>query len=110
MPEARDFGATLAHEIPNPLATNNLSLELMLAERKDDSLKLHTDIIRHSSDRIKELVNELIKRNCPGETQFPNQSLPHLQIHGNKTNRICIMPGGCPMQRTVSLLLQKKDR
>ena len=78
MPEARDFGATLAHEIRNPLATINLSLELMLAERQDDSLKIYIDIIRHSSDRIKELVNELIQSDCPDETQFANQSLHHL--------------------------------
>ena len=78
IPVANDFKATLAHEIRNPLATINLSLELMLSECKDDDLKIYIDIIRHSSDKIRELVSELITYDCVGETQFANQSVHHL--------------------------------
>ncbi|NIJ52596.1 ATP-binding protein [Dyadobacter arcticus] len=73
-----DFTAKLAHEIRNPLATIDLSLELMLAERKDDDLKTYMDIIRHSADKINELVNDLIKNRSIVEAQVANQSLHHL--------------------------------
>jgi signal transduction histidine kinase len=78
MPVACDFSTTLAHEIRNPLATIDLSLELMLAERKDDDLKTYMDIIKRSTDRITDLVNEMIKNRNVDETQVVNQSLHHL--------------------------------
>ncbi|GLU56916.1 two-component system sensor histidine kinase NtrB [Dyadobacter frigoris] len=77
-PLACDFTATLAHEIRNPLATIDLSLELMLSERKDDDLKTYMDIIKRSTDRINDLVNEMIKNRSLDEAQIANQSLHHL--------------------------------
>lgn len=77
-PVACDFTATLAHEIRNPLATIDLSLELMLDGRKDEDLKVYADIIKRSSDRINNLVNEMIKKHGVNEAQIANQSLHHL--------------------------------
>lgn len=78
VPAARDFTATLAHEIRNPLATINLSLALMLAERQDDELKMYVDIIKRSSERINELVNEMVNNRNMDENQVANQSIHHL--------------------------------
>lgn len=78
MPVAGAFTATLAHEICNPLATIDLSIELLLAERKDGDLKTYADVIKRSTDRINELVNEMIKERAVPQAQIANQSLHHL--------------------------------
>jgi len=78
VPVACDFTTTLAHEIRNPLATIDLSLALMLAERQDDELKMYADIIKRSSERISQLVNEMVKNRSLDETQVANQSIHHL--------------------------------
>jgi signal transduction histidine kinase len=70
MPVTCDFTATLAHEIRNPLATIDLSLALMLAERQDDELKKYADIIKRSSERINELVIEMVKNRKMDETRW----------------------------------------
>lgn len=75
---ACDSTTILAHELRNPLATIDLSLKLMLAERKDDELKGYMDIIKHSADRINDLVNEMIKNHGVDKARFTNQSLHHL--------------------------------
>ncbi|MEO6284107.1 MAG: HAMP domain-containing sensor histidine kinase [Dyadobacter sp.] len=77
-PSVCDFTATLAHEIRNPLATIDLSLELMLADCKGDDLKVYVDIIKRSTDRINNLVNDMIKNRSVDETQVANQSVHHL--------------------------------
>lgn len=78
VPVAVDFTATLAHEIRNPLATIDLSLELMLSERKGDDLTMYIDIIRRSSSTINVLVGEMIKSRNLIETKSVNQSIHHL--------------------------------
>ena len=77
-PLACDFTATLAHEIRNPLATIDLSVELILAERKDDDLNMYVEIIKRSTNRINNLVNEIIQKNGVDQAQIANQSLHHL--------------------------------
>lgn len=78
MPVTGAFTATLAHEIRNPLAAIDLSLELLLAERKDEGLKTYADVIKRSTDRIHDLVNEMIKERVVPQVQIANQSLHHL--------------------------------
>jgi len=78
VPATCDFTATLAHEIRNPLATINLSIEMMLAECQDDDLKTYIDIIKRSTERISDIVNEMIKTASTDDNQIANQSLHHL--------------------------------
>ncbi|WP_159466990.1 ATP-binding protein [Dyadobacter sp. 3J3] len=78
VPLASNFPATLAHEIRNPLATIDLSIEMILAGRQDEDLKTYVDIIKRSSARINDLVNEMVKTRSLEEVQIANQSLHHL--------------------------------
>lgn len=55
------FASILAHEVRNPLTSINLSIVLLAAEIKKADLKVYLDIIRRSSARINDLVNELLK-------------------------------------------------
>ncbi|TDE18119.1 ATP-binding protein [Dyadobacter psychrotolerans] len=77
-PVPGDFTATLAHEILNPLSTINLSLEMIISEAKEDDLKIYLDIIRRSTNRINDLVNQIIKNHNGNEAQVANQSIHHL--------------------------------
>jgi signal transduction histidine kinase len=72
------FTATLAHEVRNPLDTINLSLQLITPDIEDDDLKMYVDIIKRSTERINNLVNEMIKNHGIDEDPVANQSLHHL--------------------------------
>lgn len=50
VPLAPNFKAILANEIRNPLATIDLSLELILEECNDDGLKVYIGIIQLGQD------------------------------------------------------------
>jgi len=58
---AIQFTSVLAHEVRNPLTNINLSVELLGAEIKNNDLKIYLAIIRRSSIRINDLINELVK-------------------------------------------------
>lgn len=55
------FTTVLAHEIRNPLTNINLSIQLIEDELKNDALKIYVDIIKRSTIRINELLNEVLK-------------------------------------------------
>lgn len=55
------FTAALAHEIRGPLTNINLSTEMLEAEITNDNLKMFLDIIKRSSVRINNLINELLR-------------------------------------------------
>jgi len=59
--DADKFTTVLAHEIRNPLTNINLSIEVLEHEMPDDSLKIYFDIIKRSSLRINDLLNEVLK-------------------------------------------------
>jgi signal transduction histidine kinase len=56
-----EFIAVLAHEVRNPLTNISLSLEMLASVLKDSNQKVYLDIIKRSSVRINDLVNELLK-------------------------------------------------
>jgi len=49
------------HEIRNPLTNINLAVYMLKAEIKDKSIEKYVDIINRNSDRINEIVNDLLK-------------------------------------------------
>ena len=73
------FASILAHEVRNPLTNIDLAIELLNASVKTADLKVYTDIIRRSSARINDLVNELLKyqeaEKVPAESHSMHQLL-----------------------------------
>lgn len=51
---------TLAHEVRNPLTNINLSIEQMQSVIDDSELSIFLDIIRRNSNRINDLISELL--------------------------------------------------
>ncbi len=57
---------SIAHEVRNPLTNINLSLEQMTAEMKEDSDEImYSSIIKRNSDRINNLITELLNSAKP---------------------------------------------
>lgn len=55
------FITALVHELRNPLTNIKLSVELLESASTDDKGKIFLDIIRRSSMRISDLINDLLK-------------------------------------------------
>jgi signal transduction histidine kinase len=64
-PNRLDFpgrrAAALAREVRNPLTCINLSVEMLKTAVTDKELKVYTDIIARSSNRINRLIKELLE-------------------------------------------------
>lgn len=58
---------TLAHEVRNPLTNINLSVEQMETEELDTDQELYLRIIRRNSQRINDLITELLNSAKPTE-------------------------------------------
>ncbi|WP_337042129.1 hybrid sensor histidine kinase/response regulator [Emticicia sp. 17c] len=61
---------TLAHEVRNPLTNIHLSVEQMESELQDEDSKLFLGIIRRNSQRISDLITELLNNSKPSELAF----------------------------------------
>jgi len=66
---------TLAHEVRNPLTNINLSLDQMGEDFKDDEANFFLDIIRRNSQRINDLITELLNTSRPSEVVFSRLNL-----------------------------------
>lgn len=66
---------TLAHEVRNPLTNINLSLDQMREDFQDDDSKFFLDIIRRNSQRINDLITELLNTSRPSEVVFSKLNL-----------------------------------
>lgn len=69
---------TLAHEIRNPLTNINLSLEELEQEIKNEDLSMYLQIISRSSNRINDLLNELLHSFKPSEIVRVKYSVQHV--------------------------------
>ena len=72
------FTTVLAHEIRNPLTNINLSIQLIENEMKNESLKIYVDIIKRSSIRINELLNEVLKYHPDDKVNVENYCIHQL--------------------------------
>ncbi len=62
---------TLAHEVRNPLTNINLSAEQLESEVADnEELQMYLGIIRRNSQRINDLISELLNSSKPTEMRF----------------------------------------
>ena len=66
---------TLAHEVRNPLTNINLSLDQMREDFEDEDSKFFLDIIRRNSQRINDLITELLNTSRPSEVIFSRLDL-----------------------------------
>ena len=69
------FASVLAHEVRNPLATINLSIEMLKDEIKSNEQRMYLDIIMRSSVRINDLINELLRHQPAKELQAAKYSI-----------------------------------
>ena len=65
---------TLAHEVRNPLNNINMSVEQLKNEVSED-LELYLHIIYKNSNRINDLIRELLDFSKPGDLVFEKKSL-----------------------------------
>lgn len=68
---------TIAHEVRNPLTNINLSLEHLKGQSAEDQ-EMYLDIIRRNSERINQLITELLNSSKPAELmlqRFPVNKL-----------------------------------
>lgn len=66
---------TLAHEVRNPLTNINLSAEQLESEVQDDDQRLYLGIIRRNSQRINDLISELLNSSKPAEMDLKPVSI-----------------------------------
>jgi signal transduction histidine kinase len=66
---------TLAHEVRNPLNNINLSVEQLLQEDDKEMIPVYLEIVHRNSDRIGDLITELLNSSRPTELQFERTSL-----------------------------------
>jgi PAS domain S-box-containing protein len=68
----------IAHEVRNPLTNINISLDMLEGEQDQDNAKGYMDIIRRSSNRINELISELLDSSREKALSF--QQIPIQEI------------------------------
>lgn len=68
---------TLAHEVRNPLTNIHLSVEQLESDLKteDEDAQLFLGIIRRNSQRISDLITELLNNSKPSELAFSKTSI-----------------------------------
>jgi len=68
----------LVHEVRNPLANIDLSIEMLAAAITDESLRPYLDIIQRNSKRINNLVTELLVSRPADKTPVAEHSIHQL--------------------------------
>lgn len=73
------FLRSLAHEIRNPLTNINLALEQVQQESElDEDAKLYMDVLKRSSDRIRDLLDEIMNAYKTSEVALSTSSLHNI--------------------------------
>jgi PAS domain S-box-containing protein len=69
---------TLAHEVRNPINNINLAVEQLIAANQREEDGLYLDIIHRNSNRINELIKELLLSSRPAEIEMSQCSFQSL--------------------------------
>src|SRR4030095_15817254 len=72
------FVSVLAHELRNPLTNIILTVHLLESKIMDDNDRIYMDIIKRSSVRINDLINELLKGQSKHERLTEKHSIHQL--------------------------------
>ena len=70
--------SVLAHELRNPLTNIMLTIHLLESKVLDDNDRMYMDIIRRSSTKINDLINDLLKGQKQEETATEKYSIHEL--------------------------------
>ena len=70
--------SVLAHELRNPLTNIVLTIHLLESKILDDNDRMYMDIIKRSSAKINDLINDLLKGQKTDEIQTENHSIHQL--------------------------------
>jgi PAS domain S-box-containing protein len=71
---------TLAHEVRNPLTNINLAVEQLDDDIRDEDCKRYFEIIKRNSNRINDLITQLMENSRPTELSSGRVSLNSLLI------------------------------
>ncbi|XZF14263.1 ATP-binding protein [Chitinophagaceae bacterium MMS25-I14] len=69
---------TLAHEVRNPLNNITLSVEQMQQEPVSPNVELYLNIIQRNSQRISDLISELLNNSRPTDISLEKQNLQQI--------------------------------
>src|SRR6187397_633247 len=72
------LGSVLAHELRNPLTNIMLTVHLLESKILDDNDRMYMDIIKRSSAKINDLINDLLKGQRKDEIQTEKYSIHQL--------------------------------
>src|SRR5688572_7870808 len=70
--------SALAHELRNPLTNIILTVHMLESKILDDNDRIYMDIIKRSSERINDLINELLKGQNKDKIQREKYSIHEL--------------------------------
>src|SRR6187431_848513 len=70
--------SVLAHELRNPLTNILLTIHLLESKILDDNDRMYMDIIKRSSSKINDLINDLLKGQKKDEMQTEKHSIHQL--------------------------------
>ena len=78
LPKPEKFILALAHEIRNPLTNINLAVEMLQLATGEDDPKTYLDIIRRSSQRINEMIGNLMQHQLSEDVKMERHSINRL--------------------------------
>src|SRR6187401_1919354 len=84
--------SVLAHELRNPLTNIMLTVHLLESKILDDNDRMYMDIIKRSSTKINDLVNDLLKGQREEKIQTEKQSIHQLldEVIGLASDRLVL--------------------
>ena len=84
--------SVLAHELRNPLTNIMLTVHLLESKILDDNDRMYMDIIKRSSAKINDLVNDLLKGQREEKIQTEKQSIHQLldEVIGLASDRLVL--------------------
>jgi len=68
----------LAHEVRNPLTNINIAVDMIETEKNEDNQQRYIDIVRRSSERINQLISELLNSSLQSSLTLEKISLQEI--------------------------------
>jgi len=94
------FVTTLAHEVRNPLASINLSAEMLGMALRNNELKMYVDIIVRNSERINDLIVRFLK------SQYTNEVKVEIYSVGEMIDEVLSIVGDRLRLKNITVVKQ----